>query len=928
VRIIDWEDPGENDFLLVNQLWVTGDMYTRRPDAVGFVNGIPLILFEFKKPSEHVRHAFDDNLRDYKDTIPQLLWYNAFIVLSNGSDTRIGTISSAWEHFSEWKKINDEGEEGVVSLETMLRGTCDPVKLLDIVENFLLFSELQGGLKKLLAKNHQYLGVNNAIRSVQEIKNNQGRLGVFWHTQGSGKSYSMLFFSQKVLRKLTGNWSFVIVTDRLELDDQIYKNFANAGVLTEEQCQAESGEHLKQLLQEDHRFIFTLIHKFRTDDDSPYPKLSDRDDIIVMTDEAHRSQYDTLAMNMRNALPNAAFIGFTGTPLIAGEEKTRDVFGDYVSVYDFKQSVEDNATVPLYYENRIPELELVNEALDEDLEKLLEKAALDEVEERKLAREFSREYHLITRDDRLDAVAEDIVEHFVHRGYRGKGMVISIDKATAVKMYDKVKACWDRKLAALKASLREPSRVNVRFVEDQIDYMEAVDMAVVVSSSQNEVAEFRARGLDIATHRKRMVTEDLETKFKDPDDPLSLVFLCAMWTTGFDVPCCSTIYLDKPMKNHTLMQTIARANRVFGDKVSGLIVDYVGIFRNLQKALAIYGQGRGGEPPVRSKEELIELLRREMAKMIASLEEMGVSLDGILNAKGFTLVNRISAAVDTILADDETKKAFVSQANHINRLYKAILPDPSAAEFAKPRKLLMELVKKIRSIEEYPVDISEVIAGIEHLLDESVAPVETINRESNRHFDLSTIDFDALSEKFKKRKQHTDIQKLRAAVEKRLQTMLEKNRSRLQLYERYEDMIAEYNAGSKNIEDLFRDLMKFAQDLDEEEKRHLCEGLSEEELALFDLLTQPEPKLNKKEEAEVKKVVRELLEKLQQEKLVLDWRKKQQSRAAVKLCIEETLDLLPSTYTKQIYETKCAWAFQHIYDNYYGAGQSLYAKAG
>jgi type I restriction enzyme R subunit len=370
VRVIDWNEPGNNDFFLASQLWVSGEMHKRRTDLIGFVNGIPLLFIELKASHKRIKNAFHDNLRDYKDTIPQIFWYNAVILLSNGSATKVGSITSEWEHFSDWKKINSEGEEGLISLETALRGICEPSRFLDIVENFILFIDAQGGLKKLIAKNHQFLGVNNAFQAVQALSASSrggggegGKLGVFWHTQGSGKSYSMILFAQKVLRKQVGNWTFVVVTDRADLDDQIYKNFASAGAVTEpeDKVRATSGENLQQLLTEDHRYVFTLIQKFHVEGGKQYPKLSDRSDVIVMTDEAHRSQYDVLALNMRNALPNAAFIGFTGTPLMAGEELTRKVFGDYVSTYNFRQSIIDNATVPLYYENRIPELQLINE---------------------------------------------------------------------------------------------------------------------------------------------------------------------------------------------------------------------------------------------------------------------------------------------------------------------------------------------------------------------------------------------------------------------------------------------------------------------------------------------------------------------------------------------------------------------------------------
>jgi len=541
VRLIDWNTPANNDFFLASQFWVSGEIYKRRADLIGFVNGLPLVFIELKAAQKALKNAFDHNLKDYKTTIPQLFWYNAFIILSNGSESRLGSLTAEWEHFSEWKKINSEGERGVISLETMLRGVCQPERLLDLIENFILYQEAPGGLRKLIAKNHQYLGVNNAIRAVQSIQDNQGKLGVFWHTQGSGKSFSMVFFSQKVLRKLPGNWTFVVITDRKELDDQIYHNFQECGAVTEPQgrVRATSGEHLQQILQEDHRFVFTLIQKFHIEHGQTYPQLSDRADVIVMTDEAHRSQYDVLALNMRNALPNAAFIGFTGTPLMAGEELTRKVFGDYVSIYNFKQSVDDRATVPLYYENRIPELQLTDRDLNRDMEDLLDQAELDEDQQARLEREFSRQYLLIARNNRLEKIAEDIVLHFLGRGYPGKAMVVSIDKATAVKMYDKVRKHWNKHLAILQGEVQENhSDEEWQAIQNQITYMQKTDMAVVVSQGQNEVEEMRAKGVEILAHRRRMLNEDLATKFKDANDLFRLVFVGAMCMTGCDAPNC------------------------------------------------------------------------------------------------------------------------------------------------------------------------------------------------------------------------------------------------------------------------------------------------------------------------------------------------------------------------------------------------------
>ena len=629
IKVIDFNNPRNNDFFLASQFWITGEMYKRRADLVGFVNGIPLIFIELKAVHKKIENAYRDNLTDYKDTIPQIFWYNAVIILSNGAESRIGSITADYENFAEWKKINTEGEEGVVSLETIIKGTCEKQRFIDLIENFILYQDTGGAVTKILAKYHQYLGVNNAIESFRKIKEHQGRLGVFWHTQGSGKSFSMIFFSQKILRKFEGNYTFLIVTDRKELDEQIYKNFADSGAVTEQEVHAESGEHLKQLLTENHRNIFTLIHKFG----DIREKVSDRCDIIVMTDEAHRSQYDLLALNMRTALPNAAFIAFTGTPLMAGEELTKKTFGDYISVYNFKQSVDDNATVPLYYENRIPEVQLSNEDLNADLEKIIEDAMLDDRQEEKLQREFSREYHIITRDDRLEKIAEDIVAHFASRGYQGKAMVVSIDKSTAVRMYDKVQKHWNQYIETLKEKLKGP-KADKEKIEQKLDYMRETDMAVVVSQEQNEVDKFKKLGLDIAKHRKRMVTEDLATKFKDHDNPFRIVFVCAMWMTGFDVKPLSTIYLDKPMKNHTLMQTIARVNRVFEDKTNGLIVDYIGIFRNLQKALAVYGDtgDNKGDTPIKPKSELTKGLEQAIKETDTNCKEKGIDTDKIISA--------------------------------------------------------------------------------------------------------------------------------------------------------------------------------------------------------------------------------------------------------------------------------------------------------
>ena len=935
LAVIDWEQPENNDFLLVSQLWVHSDLYKRRADLVGFVNGIPLVFIELKASHRNLKHAYDDNLSDYRDAIPQLFAANGFIVLSNGGETKVGTITSGWEFFSEWKKINSEGEEGVVSLETVIRGICAKERALDLIENFIVFQDLPGGFVKLLARNHQFLGVNNALSRMQELRDappeEHGKLGVFWHTQGSGKTLSMLFFSQKVLRKMPGNWSFVIVTDREDLDDQAHKEFLWAGVVTEEHVRATGSAHLRQLLSEDHRYVFTLIQKFRAEKGEVHPVISERDDVIVITDEAHRTQYDVLALNMRNALPNASFLGFTGTPLIAGEERTREVFGDYVSVYNFAASTGDHATVPLYYENRIPQVEIANPTFGDDLMAIVEEADLDEAQERQLARKLGQQYELITRDDRLDAVANDIVDHFLGRGFPGKGLVVSIDKATTVRTFEKVQKFWAERLAADEARLagEELSPTERDVLSQEIAFMRSTDMAVVISQSQNEIAEMAERGIDIKPHRKRIVEENLEEKFKDAEDRLRLAFVCSMWTTGFDVPSLSTVYLDKPLRNHTLMQTITRANRVFPEKNSGLIVAYVDVFRNLQKALAIYAiGGQAGEVPVEEKGALVDALRSAVDELRAFCASREVDLDALGKLKGFELVAAGKETVEMLMVDDEEKTAFLSRASLVNRLYKAILPDTRANEFSRLRAVTKFLADAIAEYTERP-DVAGVMGRVERLLDESIAANEYLipENEAEALFDLGDVDWAGLEEAFKQGRPRTAAQRLRSLLSAQIAALVRLNPMRVDLVERFEKLVADYNAGSMNVEAFFKELLAFKKTLSDEEARALSESLDEEQLAVFDLLTRPAPELSEAEKAQVKRVADELLSTLKHGKLVLDWRKQQATRAAVRVTVEETLDRLPEAFTRQIYAQKCDAVYQHVFDSYWDDGHSVYELA-
>jgi type I restriction enzyme R subunit len=928
LRAVDWEHPEENDFLLVSQLSVVGTLYTCRPDLVGFVNGLPWVVIELKKPGVPARAAFDENLTHYKRQIPQLFWFNALLIASNGAESRVGSLTADWGRFFEWKRIEREEEARRVSLEVLLRGTCDRSRLLDLAENFTLFSEHKAGLVKILGQNHQFLGVNNAIASMLEARERgHGRAGVFWQTQGSGKSFSMVFFAQKVLRRLAGNWTFVVVTDRVELDEQIAKTFKATGAVSEaDPCHAHSGAHLRGLLRGNHRYVFTLVHKFQTPE-----LLTERPDVIVLTDEAHRSQYDTLALHMRAALPKALFLAFTGTPLIAGEERTREVFGDYVSIYDFQQSVEDGATVPLFYENRTPELQLVNPDFNDDIYGLIEEAGLDSEQETKHEKALGRQYHLITRDDRLETVARDIVRHFLGRGFVGKAMVVSIDKATALRMHGKVLAHWAAETARVRSDLGryDLPAAEQAALRQRLEVLTMTDMAVIVSPGQNEIEQMKSLGLDIEPHRKRMNESQpgLDEKFKDTGDPLRLVFVCAMWLTGFDAPSCSTVYLDKPMRNHTLMQTIARANRVFPGKHSGVIVDYANVFASLEMALAIYGAGRGGTSPVQDKAQLAEALREAIAAATAFCAAHGADLAAIeaLPPGGMERLAALKNAIDALIGPESVRRDFFGHEKFVGTLYRAVKPDPAAVEFSVRVAGLALLAGAIRAkLSPHPPDIAAILSRITGLLDESITGL-TIREEGPPAIDLSRIDFEALAQRFRESNhRNTDLEALREAIAARLENLVRINRTRTDFAEKFEELIESYNNGSRNIEQLFEELLALSERLSDEQARHVRENLTEEELVIFDILTRPAPELSAAERDEVKKVAREMLSRIKR-LLVLNWRQKAAARSSLKLAIEDALDTLPESYDRPLYAQKCSALFEHVYESYPEQNTGIYA---
>ena len=914
-HFFDFQNPANNHFLCVSQLWVVGEMHTRRPDVVLFVNGIPLILLELKASHKSLVDAYRDNLRDYKDTIPKLLWYNLGVIISNGIENKFGSLTSTYEFFNEWKKAESEDDRPKTDITTLIHGLCDKLRLLDIFENFVLYDESLGETKKIVPRYFQYYGVNRAFQKVIDRKKNKGKLGVFWHTQGSGKSYSMVYLSQKVFRKVQGNFTFVIVTDRSDLDRQAYKNFATVGAVYEQEVHAESIIHLKELLRADHRQIFTTIQKFQ---DIP-GAISERDDIIVMTDEAHRTQYDRMAQNMRRALPKASFIGFTGTPLMAeGEGKTRETFGDYVSQYNFGDSVRDGATVPLYYENRVPRLENVNERLEQEVGKVMDFYELNDQEEEKLEQEFSTFYHLVTREDRLNAIARDIVQHFVGRGYDGKAMVVSIDKKTAVRMYTKVRAEWDRYLGKLRMDLsRTTDEYEREKLEEKLAQHEHVDMAVMVSQSQNEIADLEPFEIDMKPLRERIARGNLEEEFKKPDSNLRIIFVCAMWMTGFDVPNLSTLYIDKPLKNHTLMQAIARANRVSPGKKNGLIVDYIGVFRNIEKALAIYASTSGGDDEIiRSKDELVGELKEALGAGKKFLKGENINLAEIISTPAEEKLLLLESAANTIVRDQVKKKKFLNLASDIQNTYRAVLPDPAADDYYTEVTAIRVIASRVRDVGVASIDVSLVKKDLEDLLDRSIQAGEYVIPQHKRLRDLSALDTNALRNFFAKLdNKNLQAESLSGELREKIEEMVRRNRKRAKFMERLNLLLKEYNSGAHDIDQLLNDLVALAKDLNEEEQRAVKEGLTEDELAIFDLLRKEN--LNPDETAKVRLVAKELLERLRP-KLVPAWRDFEPLRSGVRTTISDILfpKLPEPVYTESDCEFKGLEVYNFVYENY------------
>ncbi|MCL2745885.1 MAG: type I restriction endonuclease subunit R [Coriobacteriia bacterium] len=920
VKIFDYDNPENNYFLACEELWVQGDLYHKRCDLVGFVNGIPLLFVEFKRHDKDVLRAFEDNYTDYLDTIPHLFYLNAFIMLSNGLEARVGALGSSYDFFHEWNRISEEDDDSP-GLQTMLLGMCNKTAFLDIFENFIMFDKSQSPTAKILARNHQYMGVNNTVAAYENRRELMGKLGVFWHTQGSGKSYSMVFLARKILRKFEGSPTFLVVTDREELDKQIAATFAGCGCLASasgESYTATSAERLEEMLQGNPPFIFTLIQKFRNE--STVPIISDHD-VIIFSDEAHRTNNGIFAENMCRLLPEASRIGFTGTPLLAHDNITTRTFGNYVSIYDFRQAVIDGSTVPLYYENRSNLLGIENPELDERLAEAVENADLNPDQEESVERKLRDKIHIIMAKPRLKRIARDFVEHYSGIWETGKAMFVCVNKVTTVLMLEYVQEYWEEEIASLESGLSDLSGDELIYLQSKIEWMRSTEMAVVISKDQqNEVSQFRNWGLDIRPHRQKMNVRNLEKDFKDAGHPFRIVFVCAMWLTGFDVKPLSAMYFDKPLKAHTLMQAIARANRVSKGKSNGLIIDYIGVVGELRDALAAYTVNRRNidTDPVYDKGELLARIGELANETDEFVNSHGFSVSALSAAEGFDKLELIQEGANALSATDDIKKEFCAMARDLGRMLKYVSWDEVPTELVEKQDAIRALLKQLTK--KYDVaDTGAVMAQLQRIVDGHITVVEaTGSDEEALKIDISSIDFDRLRNEFIRVKdKNLLINELRSVIEDRLESALRLNPRRIGIFNRYQEIIAEYNReqDKARIEKTFEDLMRLSGELDEAQQSYIKEGFTcPQQQAVFDMLFRDD--LAKEEINQVKALSIELTDTIEARlNQMVQWTAKQQTQAEVRRIIRDMLysKLAEDYYTDEAIAQNGKEIFNYFY---------------
>ncbi len=916
VRIVDFDNPRNNDLVVANQFTVPFDNSSKRPDVVLIVNGLPLVVIELKNPTDEnaTVHKAYTQLDNYKATIPQLFAYNSILVASDGIDAKAGALTTEWERFAAWRAPEGKREKEKITpqMQVLVQEMLPPEVLLDVVRSFTVFEKTRredtktgqtivDTIKKIAAY-HQYYVVNKAIRSTIKSTAEHGdrKIGVVWHTQGSGKSLSMVFYTGKVVLSLD-NPTVVIITDRNDLDDQLFDTFAaSRGLLRQEPVQAESRAHLKELLHTaGGGVVFTTIQKFFPEDGGEnYDLLSDRKNIVVVADEAHRSQYGFAARTvfkddeaitrygnakyLRDALPNASFIGFTGTPIEKEDKSTPAVFGEYLDVYDIQRAVEDKATVPIYYESRLVKVHLPDEKkaeVDEDVEAIAEGIEVSTKEKAKA--KWAQLEAIIGNRDRIKEVARDIVEHFEARQavFTGKGMIVATSRRIAVELYEEI--------VALRPAWHSPD-------------LDKGSIKVVMTASSSDPKEWQPH------HTNKQARRKLADRFKDAANPLSLAIVCDMWLTGFDVPCLHTMYVDKLMRGHNLMQAIARVNRIYKDKPGGLIVDYIGFAADLQKALAVYTQSGGKGDPTLTQQKAIEV----MLEKYEVVKQMFHNFDyhRYFAADTRQKLGIILEAQEHILALDQDTKTGVSGKEHKTestkeRFIKEVIALSQSFALAVPSDAAMEIrdevgffqaikARLVKFEPEGTPGTEDIGTAIRQIVDQALVAegvVDIFAAAGVQKPDLSVLSDEFLAEVQGMKHRNLAMELLRKVLNDEVKFRLRRNAIQgKKLSEMLDKTIKKYQNNLLTAAEVIQQLIELAKHIRQEDSRGKDMGLSDDEIAFYDALAENESARDVLGDEQLRDLARVLVDKVRKNTSI-DWTIRENVQARLRVLVKRTL---------------------------------------
>ena len=878
VWLVDFTHPESNDWLVVNQFTVIEGQQNRRPDLVVFVNGLPLAVIELKNPADEsatIKAAYNQ-FQTYKMDIPSLFPYNELLIISGGTEARVGMLTSGLEWFLPWR--TSEGvtvnQKDIPELEVLLNGIFEKSRFLDLVRHFVLFEVDGSNIAKKMAAYHQYHAVNAAVDATVKAISPEGdrRVGVVWHTQGAGKSLTMVFYAGKIILHPTmANPTLVLLTDRNDLDQQLFDNFAVAqDLLRQEPEQAESREHLRRLLKvASGGIIFTTIQKFMPENGDRLPPLSDRRNIVVIADEAHRSQYDFidgLARNMRDALPNASFIGFTGTPIEKADRSTPAVFGDYISKYDIQQAVADGATVRIFYEGRLAKLELKESErphIDPEFEEVTESE--EENVREKLKTKWARLEAMVGTEKRIDLVARDIVNHFEQRleAMDGKGMIVCMSRRICVDLYDAIiKLC--------------PSW------QHQDDGKGAIK--VIMTGSASDPTNFQPH------IRNKLRREAIKKRMKDPSDPMKLVIVRDMWLTGFDAPCLHTMYVDKPMRGHGLMQAIARVNRVFRDKPGGLVVDYLGIADELKKALADYTEGSRGETGIPQEEAVAIML--EKYEVVSAMFH-GFDFSKFITGTPTERLKVIPSAMEHILSQEDGKARLLQAVTELSKAFALSVPHIDALRIKDDVGFFQAIRSAIAKNTRIPGKPEEELdLAVRQIVSKAVSSDEIVDIFSAAG--LKKPDISILSDEFLSEIQGMPHRNLALEVLQKLLSDEIKARARKNLVqsrsfaEMLERTIRRYQNRTIEAAQVILELIELAREMREAKSRGEKLGLKEEEVAFYDALEVNDSAVKVLGDETLRTIARELVETVRRN-VTIDWTVRESARAKLRTTVRRLL---------------------------------------